>query len=127
MKKLILFTLLIVSLGINAQAYVRTATKVRADIGDGWGNWQPCSIKVNFDFDNNLIDIYTEEPQYLSIEDYNDPITKGGVISQSMYVNDSQLLHLYITLTRHKDGSVSLKLSYADLKVEYLFEKGGYR
>lgn len=123
MRKLIIsLVLLTLCLGLSAQAFVRTASQVRVDTGDGWREWQQCDIKINFDFDNHIIDILTEEEQLLNIEDYFKPVKERGYTIQKMYANDSRYLHLSLILIYYPNKDMGLRLMYSDLCIEYLFK-----
>ncbi len=132
MKKLLLIIALLVGMAFTAGAealkYKSTDIAVRTTDDNGnwgeWSDWEDCSVLVVINTDNDVISIYSSEPQEFDVYDAGEGFVKDAKDGQTWTLKcvDADGLRCEIRLRVQSNGQTQLYVDYSNLSVVYNIE-----
>lgn len=128
MRKLILamFMIFAVSMTANAQSYIYQAKYFAMKMVNSsgrwtdWSDWEKSSVKIMIDFDNDVINVYTERRQKYVVIEYVGNYTDGSGGKQTEFrVIDQDGDVGKIRMRIEKNGNSQLYVDFADVMWVY--------
>lgn len=122
MKKLILVLLLFISVNTFAESITVNLSEFAYKKEDVWTSWQKCSVKMVFDIDSDLIEIYSDTYQKFSlkIEEVVEEVDKTVYVFSAVDSND---INCVVTLYFYKETTLSfIDIYYSNFEYMYAFE-----
>ena len=130
--KRVIFVLFIAFLylhNLNAQTYKYYSTdfaiKAKNEYGywSDWSDWEPCKCLVIINFERNVINIYSKEPQEFDIyEDVGEEKDREGS-SFSLKCVDKDGLRCSVRFRMQNNGVLQLYVEYNDIMYVYCLIK----
>ena len=121
MKTLALAIFLILSLAVHAQTrdYKSVSFNIRVPNHTDWGEWENSSIDMTFDYDKQVLTVYSSMIQKFSWKYSTDEPYYGGTLFR-LYCTDIDSTKCTLEVWNYDEGNAYVKIIYNNLEYMYM-------